>query len=130
MKTITFEEFVEQYKPIKNTMVQDRPWDELMFETFDEELDFVMNQQNKQIWTLITGENEEEYIIPGYHIVDRMGYFITELPFETTEVTVNLNEMITTGAAKYACIDFLEDELGLDPAVFEDKIHDYFASKF
>lgn len=37
------------------------------------------------------------------------------------------NKEITIGETKYKLMDFLEDELNINIAVFEDQIHDYFS---
>ena len=66
MKTITYEQFEEQYKPIKNTLVEDSPYNGCMFETYGAELAHVREQDIKNIWTLIDAENEEMFIVPGY----------------------------------------------------------------
>lgn len=111
MKTITFEIFKEIYKPINNPFVQDSSYDGCMFETYGIELAHVREQDNKNIWTIINCENEESWIIPGFHFVDRFGYFITEiswLPEDELILQVNDNEIISDlDAAKY-CYDFAQ----------------------
>jgi len=41
MKTINIDEFIETYKPIKNHIIQDAPYDGCMFETYGEEVEYV-----------------------------------------------------------------------------------------
>lgn len=131
MKIIMYNDWVDQYEPIENSFNKETAYEGCMFETFGEENDFVLDNLNRNtVWTLITGDNEESWIIPGYHIVNRMGYFITTKPWESTDIQVNDNEMCTTGAAKYACIDFIQDRLNIPIEQFEDEIDDYFANKF
>ena len=128
MKTITYEQFEEQYKPIKNTLVEDSPYNGCMFGTYGAELAHVREQDIKNIWTLIDAENEETFIVPGYSYVDRLGYFITEKEWESEDIEVNDNEMISIGKAKYSCKDFIEDELGiLFMNEMEDKLHNYYS---
>ena len=79
---------------------------------------------------MIDGDYETEWIVPGYRFVNREGYFITEIPWEDETLEINMNDMISTGEAKYACLDFLTEELNIPLEDFEDKIHDYFANKF
>lgn len=52
------------------------------FETYGEELDFVRAQDPRCIWTLVDGDDGNLYIVDGYHLVNRINYFITEVPFE------------------------------------------------
>lgn len=105
---ITFEIFEETYKPQKNPFVQDSSYDGCMFETYGVELAHVKEQDNKNIWTIINCENEEIWIIPGFHFVDRFGYFITEIPWESEDIQVNDNEMCTIEEAVDYCISFGE----------------------
>lgn len=106
MKIIDYGQFEETYKPQKNPFVQDSSYDGCMFETYGVELAHVREQDNKNIWTIINCENEESWIIPGFHFVDRFGYFITEIPWESEDIQVNDNEMCTIEEAVDYCIDF------------------------
>jgi len=126
-----YDDLVDQYQPIENPFDKDAGYEGCMFETYGEENEFVLDKLNRNtVWTLITGDNEDFWVIPGYHIVNRMGYFITTKPWESTDIEVNNNEMCTVGAAKYACIEFIENKLNIPIEQFEDEIHDYFANKF
>jgi hypothetical protein len=86
--SLTWEEFEEQFKPIKNT-ISKYP-DNFMFETYGEELEFVQKQNPNNIWT----ESQIDYgfvTSEGYHFVNRMGYYITEVPWEdNTQYEVDL----------------------------------------
>lgn len=104
--TITYEKFVETYKPIKNHIIQDAPYNGCMFETYGIELAHVREQDNKNIWTIINCENEESWIIPGYHIVDKFGYILCNIPWESEDIQVNDNEMISIIDAAKHCYDF------------------------
>jgi len=77
------DQFFEHYKPIQNHLVADAPESGCMFETYGPELDFVQSQNPKTIWTLIDGENDNIVYIAGFHLVNRIGYLITEVPWET-----------------------------------------------
>lgn len=108
---ITEEEFFEKYKPIQNPYTKGSGWNNTMFETYGKEIDYVTssNFSDRQIWTLVDCVNEECYIIPGFHFVDRNGYFITEIPWENENIEVNCNEMITKKQAINACINFFKE---------------------
>ena len=122
---ITFEEFEETYKPIKNPFVQDSSYDGCMFETYGVELAHVREQDIKNIWTLIDAENENWYIVPGFHIVNRFGYFICEIPWESEEIEVDDNEHIKIKEAVEAGLEFAKyigitlNESGLDNFYFD-----------
>jgi len=78
-KEDAWDAFVRIYKPIKNKLVKDAPYDGYMFETHGKELKKAQGTPREHIFTL----KEEEgavFIESGYHHVNRLGYFITELP--------------------------------------------------
>lgn len=111
--TITYEKFVETYKPIKNHIIQDAPYNGCMFETYGKEIDYIVKLANKPeskqyVWTLLECADEEQYIVPGYFLINRLGYFITEIPWESENIQVNDNEMCTIEEAIDYCISFGE----------------------
>jgi hypothetical protein len=81
MKTKDWEreldEWEEKYKPSKNPFN-----DEDKFETYGEQLEFVQSQNNNCVWTLLDGADGNLYIVSGYHTVNRLNYFVTEVPYE------------------------------------------------
>lgn len=79
---MTFEDWYDKYKPIKNHLVQDKERD--YFETYDIELGYVLgiaDTQPKRVWTYVDGDGGT-YVVDGYHLVNRIYYFITEEPYE------------------------------------------------
>ena len=72
-----FEAWDAKYKPIENKLSGC-----YKFETYGEELDFVRSQDPKCIWTLVDGDDGNLYISNGYHLVNRINYFVTAVPFE------------------------------------------------
>ena len=112
IKTITTEEFFEKHQPIKNHFVQEAAYEDCMFETYGEEVQYIVNifnsDKKQYIWTLLEVENEESWIIPGYHYFNRLGYFITKIPWENENIQVNNNKMCTIDEAIDYCIDFGE----------------------
>ena len=83
-KFMTYDYWVDNFKPIKNHLVK---YDQLTFETYGEEVEFVQKADNKYIWTEVDGDSGT-YIVAGYHFVNRIHYYITENPWddEYTEV--------------------------------------------
>jgi hypothetical protein len=69
----------DKFKPIKNHLSQSP--DDVLFETYGEEVDFVANYDNKYVWTRLQGDMSD-LICAGYHYVNRLGYYITEVPWE------------------------------------------------
>jgi hypothetical protein len=50
-----------------------------LFETYGHELEFVRQQPPPTIWTLIDG-GDEDYVVSGYHHVNRLGYLVSSVP--------------------------------------------------
>ncbi len=78
---MTYEKWIEIYKPIKNHFNELAPLDGTMFETFDRELQHVRAANEDRVWTLVEGEDDEWILTNGFHYVNRIGYVITEVPF-------------------------------------------------
>lgn len=89
IKEIGYDEFIEKYKPIKNYINKEAPFDGFMFETFGRELNELKKYNVKNIWTIIDA-CEGLAIINGYHFVNRFGYFITENEWEEEHIDVDL----------------------------------------
>jgi hypothetical protein len=77
---MTFDAWVQIYKPIINHIDTNSSFDGLMFETYGDEVEFVKSKSPANIWTYGDGDDSGTYIWNGYHIVNRIGYFITEVP--------------------------------------------------
>ena len=75
-----FDEWVETYKPISNHIDTNASFDGLMFETYGDEVEFVKSANPDCIWTYGDGDDGGSYIWNGWHFVNRIGYFITEIP--------------------------------------------------
>ena len=117
MKQIDETEFDEKYKLVFNHFERAKQPETVadedlcsfngnMFETFGEELDFVreMAKQNRVI-TILEGDDETcsgeceacecgstLYYVSGYHLVNRIGYFVTEEPI-TEEFECKLDDI-------------------------------------
>ena len=83
---ITEDGFVNVYQPILNHLDPSAgfDWGEgrgTLFETFGDELSFVRLQAPETIWTLLSVDGCE-FIVSGYHFVNRLGYFICKIPVE------------------------------------------------
>ena len=88
-----FDEWVETYRPINNHIDSNASFNGCMFETYGDEVEFVKSQSPANIWMYGDGDDGEGHIWSGWGFVNRIGYFITEVPFpENTDVQVNLND--------------------------------------
>ena len=86
MTKMTEDDFDKQYPLVTNHIDPNASWafDDgpgCLFETYGEELDFVRAQNPRHIWTLVDGDDDNQYVISGYHLVNRIGYLISTIPF-------------------------------------------------
>jgi hypothetical protein len=88
---LTEEDWFKTYKPIKNNLVMDSSFDGHMFETYGEEVEFVKAQDENRIWMLGDGDDGGMYIWSGWGFVNRIGYFVTEVPFpDNTDIQIQV----------------------------------------
>jgi hypothetical protein len=77
-----FDAWNTKYQPIQNHIDTDAGD---KFETYGEELDYVLsiaNTEPARVWTLVEGDDGNLYVTSGYHLVNRLNYFITHNPCE------------------------------------------------
>lgn len=79
---ITWTEFEEKYKPIRNELVEDAPYNNCMFETFGEEVEKVWKTNILNVWTIFDNDD----VVSGRWRVNRFGYLITEIPRREDEM--------------------------------------------
>jgi hypothetical protein len=95
---LTMEEWEATYKPIynhidTNASFQDESGNGIMFETYGDEVAFVKEQDPNNIWMYGSGDDGGTYIWSGWGFVNRLGYFITEVPFpDNTIIQVQVAE--------------------------------------
>ncbi len=93
---ITEEEFEAIYKPQDNHIVgaENAAFNGWMYETYGPELEYVLSiarnpETSYRVWTILEGERM--CYAAGYHLVNRLGYLITERPFDNPEFWVELD---------------------------------------
>ena len=74
-------EWESKYQPMQNHITNNG---DDKFETYGVELDYVLsiaNSEPARVWTLVEGD-DGLYITSGYHLVNRLNYFVTKNPCE------------------------------------------------
>ena len=110
---LTMEEWEATYKPIynhidTNASFQDESGNGIMFETYGDEVAFVKEQDHNKIWMYGSGDDGGTYIWSGWGFVNRLGYFITEVPFpDNTIIQVQVAEPDLTCET---CNDIIEED--------------------
>ncbi len=82
--TLSEDVFAALFKPQANHLNPNASFDwgegyGTLFETYDEEFEFVRNQSSSRVWTLHSGDSSD-FISSGLHFVNRIGYFVTQYP--------------------------------------------------
>jgi hypothetical protein len=116
-------EWADKYKPIKNHLVSDP--DQQMFETYGEELEYVQSVEPNRIWTYLQGDMSD-LICAGYHFVNRIGYYITEVPWtnEDDYVLLSVEEECKCYSEDEDVMATRNDEYG-DPSCVECEGYGY-----
>jgi hypothetical protein len=93
---ITEDEFDATYPLISNHLRPDAGWvygesGGCLFETYGEELAFVRRQDPRTVWTLVDGDDGDQYLLSGFHLVNRVGYLISTVPMaEGADIQVHI----------------------------------------
>ena len=90
MQTLTVEAWNARYRPEYNFLSpEETSFGGTMFETYGDEVAYVESVTKDRVWTYVDTDNGGLAIINGYHLVNRIGYFVTEeLWTEDTTVTL------------------------------------------
>lgn len=87
-RIMSYDDWAETFRPILNPLYDNAPFDGWMFETFGKELAYLRTCPRECIWTLLACDDEELYIVSGIHFVNRLGYFVTEVPIGEQDIEV------------------------------------------
>ncbi|MGO9468045.1 MAG: hypothetical protein ACLQVF_28260 [Isosphaeraceae bacterium] len=76
--------FAALFPLIPNHLNADAGWAQgngrgCLFETYGDDLAFVRRQNPRTVWTLVDG-GDEDYLLSGYHHVNRVGYLVSAVP--------------------------------------------------
>jgi hypothetical protein len=116
---MTMEEWEATYKPITNHIDTNASFDGLMFETYGDEVEFVKAQDENRIWMYGDGDDGGSYIWSGWGFVNRIGYFITEVPFPD-----NTTIQIKVSSYWYYC-EGCQAEIEDDGQLINEKFYDF-----
>ena len=87
MIILSEDDFDEQFKPKPH---HDK--DEEHYETYGSDLQYVRNQPENIVWTMLDNDEGEIYIAAGYRVVNRLGYILTEQAWDDRETYVELEQ--------------------------------------
>lgn len=79
----------DTFQPITNHFDENAAYDGCLFETYGQEVAFVAEQAPGTVWTLL--DTDEGLVLnSGFHLVNRIGYIVTERP-ALCDITVTNN---------------------------------------
>ena len=123
-----FEDFIEHYKPVQNNLSPHAGYNGCLFADSGDELEYIRDVRPEYIWTLVEGDYGNMCIIPGYHLINRFGYFQSSVKWDDkAPVEIYMDDLITTSEAESKCRNFIEDELNVE---ITDEIQDKLNEEF
>ncbi|HEY4062281.1 MAG TPA: hypothetical protein VGM30_10295 [Puia sp.] len=90
---LTWTEFEEKFSPQRNHLVESAAFNDFMYETYGQELEYVEKQDPLSIWTVLDGDGSVPSVVSGFHFINRLGYIIAEVP-RTPEEDVQEIEVV------------------------------------
>jgi hypothetical protein len=80
---MTFDEADEKFRFMVNNYDEYATFNGLMFETYGDEVEYVksiLSSSPDRVWTFGDGDDGGGYIWNGWSFINRIGYFISEVP--------------------------------------------------
>ena len=75
--------FYEYFRPFRHPSANFDVWGGHGLETFGDDLKIVNDYAQEFVWTVVDGsEGSDQWILPGYHHVNRICYLLTERPHD------------------------------------------------
>jgi hypothetical protein len=93
---MTEDEFDDRYPLVANHLNPNASWcfgdgPGCLFETYGEELEFVRQQDPCTVWTFVDGDDGDQYVLSGFHFVNRIGYLVSTVAVpEGTDIEVHI----------------------------------------
>ena len=76
-----------EFKIQPNNVTSNAAFDGAMYETYGADLERILvfanaksKRMRRMVWTLVENDDGEAVVVNGYHLVNRLGYFITAKP--------------------------------------------------
>lgn len=72
--------FYEYFRPFRHPLAGFDVWGGYGLETFGDDLKIVKDYAQEFVWTVVDGSDDsDQWILPGYHHINRICYLLTEL---------------------------------------------------
>ena len=85
--------FYEEYKPVKNHLDDNSAFGGCLYETYGDEVSYIqkLNTESNKVWTIIEGDDDAMTYLAGYHVVNRLGFLVTEKEWITGDEFVEIS---------------------------------------
>jgi hypothetical protein len=88
--------FYKHFKPYRHPKASYDIWGGLGLETFGADYDLVPSFRSEFIWTVLDGEANDQWIVPGIHYVNRVCYLVTEVPHNDVRVEFRIKHHVSS----------------------------------
>lgn len=108
MRSKNFHEdvFYEYFHPFRHPAAQFDIWGGYGLETFGADLQLVRSYDQRYLWTVVDGD-VDQWIVPGFHLVNRICYLVTECPHNDAMIAFRLaryeRSLTDVGLARRLC---------------------------
>lgn len=82
MLTLHEDAFYEFFRPYRHPQSHHDIWGGIGLETFGEDLELVKSLPATHLWTVVDGDDGEQWILTGIHTVNRICFLISEVPHD------------------------------------------------
>lgn len=101
--------FYEFFRPFRHPSASFDIWGGLGLETFGEDLKLVREYDENYVWTVVDGsEGCNQWIIPGYHHVNRICYLLTQIAHDWAPIEFRIprgpHSLTPLGQARRLCV--------------------------
>jgi len=84
--TLHEDAFYEFFRPYRHPQASCDIWGGIGLEIFGEDLELVKSLPVESVWTVVDGDDADQWILPGIHTVNRICYLITEIPHDWKDI--------------------------------------------
>lgn len=88
--------FYEHFKPYRHPNASCNIWGGLGLETFDADCGLVSSLPSECVWTVLDGEGDDQWIVPGIHYVNRVCYLVTEVPHNDLRIEFRIKHQASS----------------------------------
>ena len=94
--TLHEDAFYAYFKPYRHPEAQHSIWGGYGLENYGKDFEVVRRLSPDFVWTVVDGENDEQWITPGIHYVNRICYLVTEVPHAGPDVEFRCSRRMST----------------------------------